>query len=390
MDFTKVKEFMDFMAAERTPANAIAIYIDNKPVYSYASGYSDLENKTPLTGDEMFYIYSCSKPATVIGALQLVEQGKLSLDDPLYKYIPEFKDMYIKDDNGEIKKATNTITIKHLFTMTSGLSYNFEEKAFEKARNLTDGHFDTLTTIKCLAEAPLWYNPGEGWMYSLAHDVLGAVIEVVTGKKFADYMQENIFAPLEINATYDFNKAKDKMAELYGFIPDTGAEKDIVSAQQSGDAEKGTFRNEHKINGLAYGDRYESGGAGVITTVGDYAKFASALANDGVGPNGARIIMPETIKLMCENHFPYGDLSKNSWEHLSGYGYGLGVRIHMDKEKSGSLSNLGEFGWCGAAGATLIADPKARLGVFYAQHTLNPRESYYFPRLRNVIYECLK
>lgn len=389
MNFTKIKEFMDFMASERTPSNAIAIYIENKPVFSYASGYADLENKVPLTGNEMFHIFSCSKPATVTAALQLIEQGKLHLDDPLYKYIPEFKDMSVKDENGELKKAATAITIKHLFTMTSGLTYNFSDEAFQKARTLTDGHFDTLTTIKCLAETPLKYNPGDGWCYSLARDVLGAVIEIITGKKFAEYMQENIFSPLEINATYDFAKVKDDMAEMYEFVSDTGNTDDIVSAQQSGNAKTGIFKNMHKINGLAYGDRYESGGAGIITTVPDYVKFASALANDGVGPNGARIIKPETIKMMCENHFPYGDLKKMQWDHLAGYGYGLGVRIHLDPTLSGSKSNLGEFGWYGATGATLIADPKAKLGIFYAQHTLNPRESYYFPRLRDTIYECL-
>lgn len=389
MDFSKVKEFMDFMAEEHTVGNSICIYKDNAKVFEYSSGCSDMENQTPLTGNEMFYIYSCSKVATVTAMLQLVESGKIRLSDPVSMYIPEYETMYIKKDNGEIVKATTPITIEHLFSMTAGLTYNFSDEAFEKAKTLTDGHFDTLTTIKCLAETPLIYNPGEGWGYSLAHDVLAAVIEVVTGKKFSQYMEENIFAPLEIEAGYDCDKYKDDLAQLYEFIPLSGKIEDLIEAQKKNDSIEGNFVNMNKKNWLVYGDRYESGGAGIITKVNSYVKLASALANNGVGPNGARILKSDTIKLMCTNRFPYEDLGCYGWTHLAGYGYGLGVRVHLDNEKSGSLSNIGEFGWCGAAGAALIADPKAKLGVFYAQHTLNPRENYYFPRLKDAIYKCM-
>ncbi len=389
MNFAKLKDFMDYMSKEHTVGNSVCIYKDNKEVFQYVSGYNDLENKIPLTNQEMFYIYSCSKVATVTAMLQLVESGKVRLSDPVSIYIPEYETMYIKDAEGNLKKALTPITIEHLFSMTAGLTYNFSEEAFKKAKNLTDGHFDTLTTMKCLAETPLIYNPGDGWGYSLAHDVLGAVIEAVTGKKFGEYMEENIFAPLEIKAGYNFNKYKDHLAQLYEFVPLSGKIEDLIEAQKRNASIEGHFINQNKVNGLVYGDRYESGGAGIITTVPDYVKLASALANDGVGPNGARILKTETIKLMCENHFPYGDLSQNGWSHLAGYGYGLGVRVHLDKEKSGSLSNIGEFGWCGAAGAALIADPQERLGVFYAQHVINPRENFYFPRLRDAIYECL-
>ena len=389
MDFSKVKEFMDFMAEEHTVGNSICIYKDNAKVFEYSSGYSDMENQTPLTGNEMFYIYSCSKVATVTAMLQLVESGKIRLSDPVSMYIPEYETMYIKKDNGEIVKATTPITIEHLFSMTAGLTYNFSDEAFEKAKTLTDGHFDTLTTIKCLAETPLIYNPGEGWGYSLAHDVLAAVIEVVTGKKFSQYMEENIFAPLEIEAGYDCDKYKDDLAQLYEFIPLSGKIEYLIEAQKKNDSIEGNFVNMNKKNWLVYGDRYESGGAGIITKVNSYVKLASALANNGVGPNGARILKSDTIKLMCTNRFPYEDLGCYGWTHLAGYGYGLGVRVHLDNEKSGSLSNIGEFGWCGAAGAALIADPKAKLGVFYAQHTLNPRENYYFPRLKDAIYKCI-
>lgn len=389
MDFTNLREFMDYMAREHTVGNSICIYKENKKVFEYCSGYNNYEAKTPLRGDEMYYIYSCSKVATVTAMLQLVEKGIVKLSDKLSDYIPEFETMYIKDDAGNTTKATTPITIKHLLTMTAGLTYNFREEAFEKARALTNGHFDTLPTIKCLAGAELWYNPGDDWKYSLAHDVLGAVIEVVTGKKFGEYMQENIFGPLEIEAGYDVHKYAYRLAELYHFVPLSGEIEDIVEAQKHNTSTKGKFVNENKHNSLIYGDRYESGGAGIITTVPDYAKLASALANDGVGANGARILKPETIKMMCENHFHKGELSQHGWTHLTGYGYGLGVRIHLYPEISGCPTNVGEFGWCGAAGAALIADPTAKLGVFYAQHTLNPRENYYFPLLKKKIYECL-
>ena len=384
MNFEYMKNFMDSLTEWIVPGNSVVIYKDGKKVFEYSSGYSDLEKKIKKTGEEQLYIYSCSKVATVTAALQLYEQGKFLLSDPLYEYLPEFKKMYVKDGD-RIKAAENPITIRDLFTMTAGLSYATNTPAFEKARKLTDGKMDTRTVIKCLAEEPLLFEPGARWNYSLGHDVLAVLAEVVSGMRFSEYMKKYIFEPLDMNNSYYHTPNDVIISPQYIYeIQDT---KNIVELQQK----------EHTIgvvkraygNELVFGENYDSGGAGIITTVDDYAKFAAALANSGTGLNNNRILSSATVKLMKTNQLNEAQRKTMNWRRLRGYGYGLGVRTLIDKAESGSNSSIGEIGWGGAAGATIIADTEEKVALFYAHHMLNPQEEYYQPRLRNVLYSCL-
>ncbi len=391
MNFKNLQNFMDHMAAERTPGNSIVIYKDGKLVYHYASGYSDLENKVPMTGEEMFYIYSCTKVSTAVAAAQMLERGKFLLNEPLYEYIPEFKDMYVRGADGEIYKAKNPITIGNLITMTAGFNYNLNAPGFKKARELTGGRMDTVETIKCVASDPLYFEPGARWNYSICHDVLAAVISVISGQKYRDYIQENIFDPLDIKDTafHVTPEILDRMAVKYSFIPEGDPNFDPVEAQKSGNAKEGMFRNGGKGNNFILGPEYDSGGAGLITNPFEYAKLAAALANHGTGLTGERILSPYMVDLMRTNRLTPEQQKTYVWEQHRGYHYGLGVWTHANPSISGSLSNVGEMGWGGAAGASMIIDPKINLGVFYVQHCLNPREGYYQPRLRNVVYSCL-
>lgn len=384
MNFEYMKNFMDSLTEWIVPGNSVVIYKDGKKVFEYSSGYSDLEKKIKKTGEEQLYIYSCSKVATVTAALQLYEQGKFLLSDPLYEYLPEFKKMYVKDGD-RIKAAENPITIRDLFTMTAGLSYATNTPAFEKARKLTDGKMDTRTVIKCLAEEPLLFEPGARWNYSLCHDVLAVLAEVVSGMRFSEYMKKYIFEPLDMNNSYYHTPNDVIISPQYIYeIQDT---KNIVELQQK----------EHTIgvvkraygNELVFGENYDSGGAGIITTVDDYAKFAAALANSGTGLNNNRILSSATVKLMKTNQLNEAQRKTMNWRRLRGYGYGLGVRTLIDKAESGSNSSIGEIGWGCAAGATIIADTEEKVALFYAHHMLNPQEEYYQPRLRNVLYSCL-
>lgn len=391
MDFSPVKEFMDFMAAERTPGNAIEIYSDGKKVFEYASGYADLENEIRLTGKELYFIYSCSKVATATAGMQLIERGKILPTDPLYDYIPEFKNVRVKCGDGTVEESKSPITIGDLFSMTSGFSYDYA-KAVSAARACNGGIADTKSVIRHMAEIPLEFEPGTHWMYGMSHDILAEVIAVVSGMRFSDYMCENIFEPLQMNDTgYSFdNAAAARMAEQYEFVPHDGKIEDIVKAQSNCRATEGSFSKVGKSNYLVFSSEYESGGAGIITTVSDYAKFAAALANNGLGINGERILLPRTVSLMKTNRLNDTQLKDFCWRQLKGYGYGFGVRTMIDRASAGSLSSIGEFGWGGAAGSTLWVDTDLNLGVFYAQHCLNPREEYYQPRLRNIIYSCIK
>lgn len=387
MNFENLKFFMDNLTAWRIPGNSVVVYKDGKRVFSYSSGYSNLEDKIKMQGTELLNIYSCSKPVTAVAAMQLYEKGLFLLSDPLYEYIPEFKDMYVKSSDGEIVKANKPITIQNLLTMTAGFTYDTNTDAFKKARKLTNGKMDTLTTIKCIAEDSLAFHPGEHWGYSLGYDVLAGLVEVISGKKFSEYVKENIFLPLEMNeSVYHNEKIQDKMAEQYSFVVDN--EKDIVKLQ-SQKSNDGCVKNVGKDANLIFGVEYDSGGAGITSSVGDCGKFAAALANCGKGINGEQILSKATIELMKTNQLNENHLKDFNWSQLSGYGYGFGVRTMVDKVAGGSNGSVGEFGWGGAAGATLLVDTELNLGVFYAHHMLNPQEEYYQPRLRNVVYSCL-
>lgn len=390
MNFELMKNFMDRLAETHAPGNSISVYKDNKEVFSYQAGYADLENKTPMTKDKLFNIYSCSKVLTVTAALHLYERGFFLLDDPVYEYIPEFREMTVRRPDGELVKAQNPMTIRHLFTMTSGLTYDATTDAFKKARELSNGKMDTVTVARCLAGDPLSFEPGERWQYSLSHDVLVAVVEVISGKKFRDYVRENIWEPLEMKDSFYFNaEVKDRMAQQYMF--NTYSEEELVNLQtHSRSSLRGKIEHISLDNPFVFGTEYDSGGAGITTTVGDYAKFASALANNGVGPNGQRILASGTVDLLRQNQLNEQQLRDLNWQQLKGYGYGLGVRTLIDKAAAGSTGTLKEFGWGGAAGATILCDADNRVSLFFAQHMLNPDETYYQPRLRNVLYACLE
>jgi len=391
MDFRNLKNFMDHLTAYHVPGNAIAVYLGSEKVFSYASGYADMEQGIPMTGDHYINIYSCSKVTTVTAALQLLEKGAFLATDPLYEYIPEYRDMHIRTKDGCWKKAQKPILVRDLFTMTAGFDYDTRSPGFDKARELTDGKMNTATVIRCLASNPLSFEPGEHWQYSLCHDALAGFVEIVSGKRFSDYVRENIFEPLEMSrsvyhATADM---EPQTAQQYRFIPDSEDTYDLTTAQQKHVGGNGHFAIVGKANCSDLGENYDSGGAGITTTVEDYAKLTAALANFGMGMTGERILSRGSVELLRTNALNDAQLRDLRWPQLTGYGYGYGVRTLMDKAKAGSVGNVGEFGWGGAAGATVLVDPDLHLGVFYAHHMLNPKEEYYQPRLRNAVYSCL-
>ncbi len=386
MNFTPLMDFLDKLANTRTPGNAMVIYHNNEEVFRYSSGYSDLENKTVMTGNELFNVYSCSKPITVTAAMQLYEKGEFLLDDPLYSFIPEYREMYVKTADGEFKKAEKPITMRHLFTMSAGLSYELESDAIAEARRQTNGRMDTVTVAKCLVKDPLLFEPGEHYKYSLCHDVLAAVVEIISGKRFSEYVEENIFKPLEIkDAHYDRpDSVLKRIAIHYEYV--NPSEFDLTRQAE--------YKVVSKIPAYIFGEDYDCGGAGLAIAPAEYAKFTNAMANYGKCPNGERILSRGSVDLLRQNQFAdhrLSEIDNGINKRFSGYGYGLGVRTMMDKAKGGSLSSIGEFGWDGAAGALSLIDPEANVGFFYAQHVLstNLDMDYAIPRLRNIVYKCI-
>ena len=378
VDFNRLKSFMDNMSEKRTPGNAAIVYLGGKCVFKYASGYADLESRTPLTGEEYFNLYSCSKITTVTAGLQMLEKGRFLLTDPLYEYIPEFRELYVKTPEGELVRAKNPITIRDLFSMTAGFSYDLDSPGFRKARVLTGGKMDTADVVRCIAADPILFEPGTHWEYSIAHDVLAGLIGIIEGKKFRDYVREAIFEPLGIEACvyHQTPEVQARMASQYRYAPEAEGSANV-------------FVNVGKKVDSILGEEYDSGGAGITGTISDYVKLMAALANYGLGLNRERILARGSVELLKTNQLSGAQLKDFNWKQLTGYGYGLGVRTLIDKAMAGSIGNPGEFGWGGAAGSTALMDTTLQLAVFYAQHTLNPREEYYQPRLRNVVYSCL-
>ncbi len=388
MDFQNLKDFMDRLTSWRIPGNDVSVCLQGKEVFRYRSGYSDVEKQLRMRSDSLYFIYSCSKVCTVTAALQLYEKGYFLLDTPLYEFIPAFRHMTVKTKDG-IVEAKKTITMRHLFTMSSGLSYNLGSPSIQKkARDLTGGKMDTLTVINCLAEDPLQFEPGESWLYGLSHDVLGAVVESISGKKFRDYVRDHIFLPLDMrDSSFHCEAVLDRVAPLYNFKE---KETDLVKLQAGqSTCDTGVLVQQPKVNSFVFGPEYDCGGAGIITSVSDYSKFVSALACGGVGQTGEQIISAGTIDLLRTNQLSEAQAKMFNWKQLAGCGYGLGVRTLVDKAASGTTGNVGEFGWGGAAGASVLVDPSIGLSVFYTHHMLNPQEEFYQPRLRNVVYGCL-
>ena len=338
--FEKTKRFCDLLLELGLPGFDLTVFKDGKQVLRYMNGYSDLENKVKIKGDEKYYIYSCSKPITCTAALQLYEKGLFSLDDKLSSYMPEFRQMTVKTENG-VKKAEKPILIKHLFEMTAGFSYELNSENLKMGQNETKGRCQTREMMKYLAKDPLCFEPGESWNYSLCHDVLAALVEVISGIPFNDYVRENIFKPLGMkNSTYILpGNQKDTLACLYRY-----------------DAEKGIAFDCGRDNVFIFGTEYASGGAGCVSTVDDYIKFLEGLRI-------YKLLKPETVKLMITDRL--NENQRKAYTMSENYGYGLGVRC---PDNSGIYT---DFGWGGAAGAYLCIDLEKGISIYLGMHLLS-------------------
>lgn len=379
MDFKRLRDFQEKLVAWRIPGNDCIVYKDGEEVYRYMTGYADVESGRKMRGDELYYFWSATKVITTSLALRLLEEGVYTMNDPLGEYIPEFKNMTVRrmiDGKEEIVPAKNQILIRHLFNMTAGFDYNFNTPDVNSLRFATGNKFRALDFAKALAKSPLHFEPGERWNYSLCHDVLGAFIESITGKRLRDYAKEVLFDPLGMDDTCYNLPSEDKMSRMatqYSFRDDLGK---YVPTQNS--------------CGHILCSEYDSGGAGIVTGAADYMKFASCIAEGGTSKDGYRYISKNTIDLWRRNTLSDEILKRDyNWSFLAGYGYGFGVRTMMCQAATGSPGTTSDFGWGGAAGVNVVIDPESRLALVYVQHMLNSQEAYISPRLRNILYSCI-
>ena len=387
MAFERVRQVLDSFVQEGIPGVDCIITVDHKEVFRYFAGFADRETGRKINGSELYLIFSMTKMLTCTCVMQLYEQGKFQLDDSISLYLPAFSQMQLTHQIMDVKAgamvatgqsfgehtvvtrdqtANNPITVKHLLTMTAGLDYNLYAPGIRSA--MEDGKTTTRELVEAMAQTVLGFLPGTRFRYSLCHDVLGALIEIWSGMSLGEYMHKYIFAPLGMADTF-FGMPKDlkRLAQMYRFDED----RQVVLAK---------LENPYQLTA-----NYESGGAGLTSTTADYAVFLDALACDGMSKTGYRILQPSSVALMSRNHLE-GQALEDFHALHEGYGYGFGVRTHMDSTESGSLSPMGEFGWDGAAGAFSLVDRENKLSVSYFQHV--HETGYAFQRrLRNALYQ---
>lgn len=354
MDFSPIIDYIEntLVKEKKVPGCDVKIMRDHETLLRYSCGVRDYEGTQNIRQNDIYYLYSCSKPMTCAAAMQLVERRMIGLDDPVRKYLPEFQNAF-RLENGKKVNLQKTMTVRHLFTMSAGFDYDRDTQPIRDviAANPNAG---TVDIVNALVRSPLQFEPGTKFLYSMCHDVLAAVVEVASGMKFSQYMRENIWQPLDMQDTgFQINeKDRHRLVALYECYAPGRYE---------------PFSNDREFNLTV---NYESGGAGLYSTVEDYSRFADAMANGGIGITGKQILKPETIDLMrTEQLSNYTMDTRFGCAAGPGYGYGLGVRTLIDKTHS--RSSLGEFGWDGAAGSYVMIDPKYGLSIFFAMHVCN-------------------
>src|SRR2546427_5558998 len=361
-------------------AGAITLLARNGKLVDFQTyGYRDLEKKLPMERDTICRLYSMSKIITSVGTLVLFEEGRFNLDDPVSKYLPELKDMKVMTggtaDAPQLEPARRPITIKYLLTHTSGLIYDFDgndelHKLYQRA-DLWSGPGLSNFIVK-VGQLPLKHQPGDAYTYAINTDVLGALIERVSGQRFGAFLDERVFRPLGMKDTgFDVPEAKmNRVAKTYKHGPD------------------GKFMEaEPLVNTWPEAGRgIDSGGAGIFSTAGDYARFAQMLLNGGT-LDGQRILGRKTVELMTANHMV---TLPNDQAATRQKGFGLGVEVTTDLGQLSMPSSLGQFGWYGAATTYCQIDPKEKIvAVAFAQH-FPFNEHNFFAQFATGYYQALK
>lgn len=374
--------FQAYVDDEHMAGSVILATRNGKVFYHKAFGFRDLESQSPMTRDTIFRIASQTKALISVGALILQEQGRLLLSDPVGKYIPEFMHttVAIPEDDGsyKIEKANRPVTIHDLLTHTSGVGYgNGPGKAHWKNAGIQGWYFadrdeKILATVKRMASLPFESQPGTKWVYGYNTDILGAVLEIASGQALDEFLNKSIILPLGMQDTHFYlprNKV-ERLATVYTPLPDSG-----ITRSPS----QGTMNAQG-----AYVDgprKSFSGGAGLLSTASDYARFLQMIVNGGkLGK--IRILSRKSVELMITDHL--GDIP-----FRSGSGFGLGFGIVKEQGQKAELSSVGAFNWGGAYHSTYWGDPKEKLVVVYFTQLRPSTKIDDHRKLRALIYQSI-
>ena len=359
-------------------------------VYENSMGMIDLEAAKPMQLDTIFRIASMTKPVTSVAAMLLYEQGAFQLNTPVSKFIPGFNDVevFVSETSAglQLEKLAGPLTMRHLFTHTSGLGYASDPQhpvdRLYQQRPEFGPHRDPSTSLKdivlALTRLPLKFQPGTRWHYSLSIDVIGHIVEIISGQPLDRFFEEKLFKPLNMPDTAFYVPAEktQRVAEVYGHV----------------DGKPTLERIDNLfVKMLPQPPVYLNAGGGLFSTLKDYARFAQMLVNGGE-LDGVRLLSPTTVAMMEINQapvaaLPYG-FAENDLYH-AGYGYSLGMRVLMDVAASGMAGSVGEFGWDGAFSTYFWIDRHEQLfGILMVQHYPNA----YYPianQFKALAYQAL-
>jgi CubicO group peptidase (beta-lactamase class C family) len=388
----RIESFLQdrYIASGKLPCAQVQVWRRGQLAYQTVLGSADVERGTPLKADSLFRIYSMTKPITSIAFMMLVEEGLVALDDPVHRFIPAWRDLGVF--NGGIagafqtKRVNEPMRMLDLLRHTAGLTYGFQQRtnvdAAYRKLNLDglDGEGGLQDFIDRLGTVPLEFSPGESWNYSVATDVLGYLVEKISGQPFDAFLKARIFDPLKMVDTGFFvpESQQARFTACYALTP-TGR----VVLQD--DPAKSAFLSDPAM---------KSGGGGLVSTADDYMRFCRMLLNGGE-LDGARLISPKTLKLMTLNHLPGGkeltELSKSLFSEavFEGLGFGLGFAVTVNQARTKNIGSLGEYYWGGMASTAFWIDPVEDLAVVFMTQ-LMPSSSYPIRReLRTLVYAAM-
>lgn len=365
---------------------AIRLIHKNETVYQAELGYADKERGIKIQPDTIYRMFSMSKPITAVAAMILYERGMLNLLSPVSDYLDGFKNQKVLTDTGLVD-VVRPVTIQDLLNMTSGVAY--PDESFEVGRRMGKlfaeverAHHEgkevgTVDFCNLIGQVPLEFQPGERWRYGANADVLGAVIEVITGKSFGSFLKEEIFEPLHMVDTgfYVPEEKQERFAQIYEY----NYEKNCLEP----------FTGDF----LAIFDQktppaFESGGAGLVSTVNDYSRFALMLANGGT-LDGVRILGRKTVDYLATPQLTKEQAVTYNWDALTGYSYGNLMRCLVDPAKAASNGTIGEYGWDGWTGNYFFIDPKEELIMIYMIQRGPGTNPTMFRKLRSIVYSAL-
>lgn len=387
MDFTALDQYLRHVAAVGPSGCAVSVNLGGETVFTGCYGVESEQTMQPVSEQTLFRMYSVSKVITAVAVMKLYEKGAFALDDPLCRYLPEFSAPQVLKGaaNNAIVcvPAREPITIRHLLTMTAGLAYDSQLdpvswQTTQLMQRLNRGAYSVREFSREIAKLPLAFEPGCGYRYSFCLDVAGALVEELSGKRFGKFLEDEIFEPLGMEDSGFFfeDLRKEHLAEFYSL-----------------DADGKRYVDPIDDNAYCKSRGYESGGAGVLSTLADMTKFASALANGGNG-----ILGRKTIDLMRQDHLcgkareDFCAATQNpAWRLLKGYSYGLGVRTLVSLAESGLNGSIGEFGWGSVGGSFIVCDPQERLSICYLHQLHQPdnMENEITPRVKAMVYSQL-